>query len=98
MENIIKTAIENKQLLRFVYKNKIRLVEPYTFGESSSGKDTLSAFQIEGGSDASSDLCWRQFPLRDIKDLSLMDSHFENIREDYHPNNARMNFIYWTVQ
>ena len=97
MENIIKTAIENKQLLSFVYKNKNRIVEPYTFGESNSGKDTLSAFQIECENDSSGDLTWRQFALREIKDLKLMDTKFEEIREDYHPDNARMNFIYWSV-
>jgi predicted DNA-binding transcriptional regulator YafY len=97
MEDIIKTAIENKQLLSFIYKNKNRVVEPYTFGESNTGKDTLSAFQIEGGSDAYADMCWRQFPLRQIKDLKLLDTKFEEIRADYDPDNARMSFIYWTV-
>lgn len=97
MEGIIKTAIENRQLLSFEYKNKNRIVEPYTFGESSSGKDTLSAFQIEGGSDDSANFVWRQFSIRQIKNLKLMDTKFEDIREDYHPDNANMNLIYWTV-
>ncbi len=97
MEYIIKTAIENRQLLSFVYKDKKRLVEPYTFGESAKGKDTLSAFQLEDGGDGTANLCWRQFPLRDIKKLILLDTKFEEIREDYHPDNARMNFIYCTV-
>ena len=97
MEFIIKSAIENKQLLSFTYKDKNRLVEPYTFGQSKQGKDTLSAFQIEGGSDASADMCWRQFPMREMKNLKLLDDKFENVREDYDPENARMSFIYWTV-
>lgn len=97
MEGIIKTAIENRQLLSFEYKKKNRLVEPYTFGESSSGKDTLSAFQIDGGSETSADLVWRQFAIRQIKDLKLLDTKFENNRDDYHPDNANMNLIYWTV-
>jgi len=97
MEFIIKQAIENKQLLRFVYKDKRRLVEPYTFGQSKQGKDTLSAFQIESGSDISQDLCWRQFPLREINKLELLDEKFETIRKDYHPDNAKMSFVYWTV-
>ena len=97
MEFIIKQAIENKQLLSFSYQNKNRIVEPYTFGQSKQGKDTLSAFQIKGGSDDSQDLCWRQFSLREIKNLKLLDDKFENIREDYDPKNARMSFVYWTV-
>jgi len=97
MEYIIKTAIENRQLLSFVFKDKKRLVEPYTFGESAKGKDTLSTFQLEDGADGTANLCWRQFPLREIKNLKLLDTKFEEIREDYHPDNARMNFIYCTV-
>ena len=97
MELLIKSAIENKQLLSFTYKDKKRLVEPYTFGQSKQGKDTLSAFQIEGGSDGEGDMCWRQFALREMKNLTLLDDTFENTREDYHPDNAKMSFIYWTV-
>ena len=97
MEQIIKTAIENKQLLSFTYKDKNRLVEPYTFGQSKQGKDTLSAFQIEGGSDETADMCWRQFPLREMKNLKLLDDTFENVREDYDPDNARLSFVYWTI-
>ena len=97
MEFIIKSAIENKQLLSFTYKDKNRLVEPYTFGQSKQGKDTLSAFQIEGGADGEGDMCWRQFPLREMKNLKLLDEKFENVREDYNPENARLSFIYWTV-
>ena len=97
MEFIIKSAIENKQLLSFTYKDKKRLVEPYTFGQSKQGKDTLSAFQIDGGTTASGQECWRQFPLREMKNLTLLEETFENTREDYHVDNATMNFIYWTV-
>jgi len=97
MELLIKTAIENKQLLSFTYKDKKRLVEPYTFGQSKQGKDTLSAFQIDGGTTASGQECWRQFPLREMKNLKILDDTFENTREDYHVDNAKMNFIYWTV-
>ena len=97
MELIIKTAIENKQLLSFEYKGKQRVVEPYTFGESNTRKDTLSAFQIDGGTTASGQECWRQFPIRQIKNLKLLDEKFENVREDYDPENARLSFVYWTV-
>jgi predicted DNA-binding transcriptional regulator YafY len=97
MEQIIKTAIENKQLLSFGYHDKLRIVEPYTFGQCLKGKDTLSAFQIEGGSDPTANFCWRQYALREIKNLKLLDDKFEELREGYHPDNARMMFIYWTV-
>lgn len=97
MENIIKEAIENKQLLEFVYNDKRRVVEPYTFGCSHKGDDTLSAFQIEGGSNSSKDLGWRQFIIENIESLVLLDTKFEDIREGYNPNDSRMSEIYITI-
>ena len=74
MENIIREAIANKQLLKFVYNDKKRVVEPYTFGCSHKGDDTLSAFQIEGGSNSSKDLGWRQFIIENIDNLVLLEN------------------------
>jgi predicted DNA-binding transcriptional regulator YafY len=97
MENIIREAIANKQLLKFVYNDKKRVVEPYTFGCSHKGDDTLSAFQIEGGSNSSKDLGWRQFIIENIEKLVLLDSKFDDIREGYNPNDSRMSQIYMAI-
>lgn len=97
MKNIIKKAIANKQLLEFFYNGKIRIVEPYTFGCSHKGDDTLSAFQIEGGSNSSKDLGWRQFIIENIESLVLLDSNFNSIRDGYNPNDSRMSEIYITI-
>ena len=97
MENIIREAIANKQLLKFVYNDKKRVVEPYTFGCSHKGDDTLSAFQIEGGSNSSKDLGWRQFIIENIEKLVLLDSKFVDIREGYNPNDSRMSQIYMAI-
>ncbi|MDY0051526.1 MAG: hypothetical protein RBR65_03205 [Aliarcobacter sp.] len=97
MENIIREAIANKQLLKFVYNDKKRVVEPYTFGCSHKGDDTLSAFQIEGGSNSSKDLGWRQFIIENIDNLVLLDSKFDSIRDGYNPNDSRMSEIYITI-
>ncbi len=98
MEKIIIEAIKNKQLLKFVYNHKHRVVEPYTFSESTKGNDTLSAYQIDGGSNSSNDLGWRQFIIDDIENLTLLDSKFEILREGYNPEDSRMNHIYLTIQ
>ena len=97
MEIIITEAIKNKQLLKFTYNNKVRVVEPYTFGESTKGNDTLSAYQVDGGSNSSKDLGWRQFIIDDIEHLNLLDDKFEILREGYNPNDSRMSHIYITV-
>lgn len=97
MERMITKAIKNKQLLEFAYNKKVRVVEPYTFGVSTKGNDTLSAYQIDGGSTSSKDLGWRQFSIDAIQNLILLDKKFEMIREDYTPNDSRMSHIYSTV-
>lgn len=97
MERLITEAIKNKYLLEFTYNNKLRVVEPYTFGESTKGNDTLSAYQVDGGSNSSKDLGWRQFIIDDIKNLTLSDEKFEIIRNGYNPNDSRMSHIYITV-
>ncbi len=97
MENIIREAIANKQLLEFVYNDKRRVVEPYTFGCSHRGDYTLSAFQIEGGSNSSRDLGWRQFILENIESLVILETSFNDIRDGYNPNDSRMSEIYITI-
>ena len=72
-------------------------LEPYTFGCSHKGDDTLSAFQIEGGSNSSKDLGWRQFIIENIDNLVLLDSKFDSIRDGYNPNDSRMSEIYITI-
>jgi predicted DNA-binding transcriptional regulator YafY len=97
MENIIKKAIQNKHLLEFMYKDELRVVEPYTFGVSKKGNDILSAYQIDGSSSSSSDLGWRLFTLDKIDDIKLSDNCFDVVRSEYNPDDSRMSQIYFTV-
>ena len=97
MERMIIEAIENCKLIEFNYKDKVRIVEPYTFGVSSTGKDVLSAFQVEGGSSSSDDLGWRLFSIGKINNLRVSDISFQAIRDGYNPNDSRMQEIYITA-
>ena len=97
MENIIREAIANKQLLKFVYNDKKRVVEPYTFGCSHKGDDTLSAFQIEGGSNSFATPIIIEIMIENIDNLVLLDSKFDSIRDGYNPNDSRMSEIYITI-
>lgn len=94
MQNIIKDAILNQSLIEFLYKDELRVVEPYTFGMNTRGNDVLSAYQIEGGSSSSEDLGWRLFSLNKINNLKLLDTKFSEIRSEYNPNDSRMQHIY----
>jgi len=97
MESMITEAIENRKQIEFDYKDEVRIVEPYTLGVSSTGKDVLSAFQVEGGSTSSNDLGWRLFSIEKIDNLRVSDISFLSIRDGYNPNDSRMQKIYVTV-
>ncbi|RLA72577.1 MAG: hypothetical protein DRG78_23685 [Epsilonproteobacteria bacterium] len=97
MNEMIIEAIKNKQLLAFIYNDKNRIVEPYTLGVSTKGNDTLSAYQIDGGSNSSKDLSWRQFIVPDIEQLKILDKSFEIIRDGYNPNSDKFDPVYATV-
>jgi predicted DNA-binding transcriptional regulator YafY len=97
MEELISKAIENKSLLEFIYGDKLRVVEPYTFGVSTKGNDTLSAFQIEGGSNSSNQLGWRLYSIDEIENLKVLDATFEPNRNGYNPSDSRMIKIYITA-
>lgn len=43
MLEIVKQAIENRNLLEFTYQKQLRIVEPYTYGANSKGNELLSA-------------------------------------------------------
>lgn len=94
MENVIKSAIQNKQLLEFMYKDEIRIVEPYTFGVSRKGNDVLSAYQIDGESTSSDELGWRLFTLEKMNDLKALESKFTQVRSEYNSEDSRMSHIY----
>lgn len=97
MERIITEAIENYKLIEFNYKDEIRVVEPYTFGVSSTGKDVLSAYQVEGGSTSSDDLGWRLFSIGKIENIKISDTSFQPTRDGYNPDDSRMKNIYVTA-
>lgn len=97
MENIIREAIANKQLLEFIYKDELRIVEPYTFGVTTKGNDVLSGYQIDGESTSSNELGWRLFTLDKIDNLNLLEDDFSGDRDEYNPNDSRMSHIYCTL-
>ncbi len=48
MKQTIIDAIKGRNLLEFSYDGHQRVVEPHTFGVSTKGNDSLSAYQVEG--------------------------------------------------
>src|SRR5882724_124025 len=49
VDQLLRTAIEQKRLIQFVYRNKERIVEPHDYG-IHNGRAKLLAYQVGGAS------------------------------------------------
>jgi len=95
MKNKICAAIENKNLLEFNYKERIRIVEPHTLGINLKDNEVLSAYQIDGESDSIEIPDWGLFTISKISDLKILDSTFDNPRfsEGFKRDSTKMKTI-----
>ena len=72
---LILTAIHERRLLRFIYLDKIRIVEPHDYG-NQKGSVYLFAYQIAGESGSSPLPDWRKFAVLRMSSLELLDETF----------------------
>ena len=79
VHDLILTAIHNKQLLRFQYKDQPRIVEPQDYG-IQKGIVHLFTYQIGGVSTSGSLPDWRKFVVKKISQLELLDKKFAGNR------------------
>ncbi|MDW5549924.1 WYL domain-containing protein [Methanosarcina sp.] len=93
---IIKQAITNRNIIRFYYDDKQRIVEPYLIGNTSTGKQSLRAYQI-GGYSNSKIPAWKIFTVMNMYDVVLTDDSFSR-RPDYNPNDRGMMSILYRVE
>ena len=95
MRNKICSTIENKNLLEFSYKDKIRMVETHTLGINLKDNEILSADQIGGESDSIEIPDEGLFNISKISNLKILDDVFENprIAEGFKRNSAKMKAI-----
>ena len=84
----IKQAITNKKIIEFFYDGKQRIVEPYLIGNTTTGKQSLRAYQI-GGNSNSKIPSWKMFTIVKISNVKVTDDAFSK-RSDYKPNDKGM--------
>lgn len=87
--NVIDQAIREKRRLRFVYHEKVRVVEPQCHGIGHRGTELLRAHQIEGGTQAEP-----LFDVSQISDLKLLDERFGKPGPNYKRNDSAMREIF----
>lgn len=82
-------AISSRHLLELEYNGQRRLIEPYSHGFSSDGREMLVGFQRAGGSDSGQIEGWKAMAVERIKGLAMVDVSFIPAREDYRAGSSK---------
>lgn len=94
MKQKIIDAINNRNLLAFMYNGHYRIAEPHTFGVSGKGNNSLSAYQVHGSSDKGIVPDWKLFTIEKISGLEILEEVFSGTRPGYRRRDSRMVRIY----
>ncbi|HZS56169.1 MAG TPA: hypothetical protein VFA65_17330 [Bryobacteraceae bacterium] len=79
MDRCLREAIEQRHLLKLVYQNKIRIVEPHDYG-IHNGSAKLLGYQI-GGASSGRLPNWRWMEVDGITDFQILDQTFAGGRQ-----------------
>lgn len=77
--NLLLTAIYERRLLRFAYKNQIRIAEPQDYG-LQKGVVHLFTYQVGGHSSSGALPDWRKFAVQNISQLEMLEQTFPGSR------------------
>ena len=86
----IISAIRERKVISILYKGHERVVEPHLVGRKTSGNVALSAWQIRGFSESNSQPPWRNYLIKDIREVKVLDEDFNGPRPGYNPNDSTM--------
>jgi hypothetical protein len=97
MEQLIRTAIADKQLLEFTYHGLRRVAEPHVYG-TVRGKYQLLTYQV-GGQSSSGDLPnWRRVDVSGVSDLRLLEERFPGPRPSPSERQSRFDTVLAMVE
>lgn len=94
MDTTIIGAIQDRNVLSFNYKGTVREVEPHTYGVNTAGHETLSCFQVAGGSKTGAPTDWKTFLISEMSGLSITSRGFSGPRPDFVRNAKTFSRIY----
>jgi len=95
-ETLICQAIHERHRVEFAYCDRLRIVEPYSYGIDAGGAPVLRAFQIAGESDSGVP-AWKLFRVREMTDLRVLDEIFDEPHSGYMRNDPSMSKIYCEI-
>lgn len=93
MQDAVCRAIQNRQVIKFLYDGAWRTVEPHQLGLDHDGDLTLSAWQLSGGSGVD----WRDFHIANVSGLTTAGQNFSGPRPGYNPHNSKMSRVLCSV-
>jgi predicted DNA-binding transcriptional regulator YafY len=95
-DRTILAAIKNKEVLRFKYNGKERIVEPQTYGISIAGREVLRAHQI-GRSGSGPLRMAKLFDLEKISNLRKAGTVFGAALRAHNPKDSAMVEVFATL-
>jgi len=97
IHELILTAIQQKRLLRFLYHEKIRIVEPQDYGVQRSAVH-LFTYQFAGESGSGSLPDWRKFAVRNMSNVELLSKGFPGRREAPEQKHQQWDMLFARVE
>lgn len=94
MNQAIINAIQNREQLTFSYDGFQRVVEPHTYGTTTTGKETLRAYQVQGGHASGHNEPWHLFTVAKMIGLRSTGVSFSGARPGYKRQDTAMQRIY----
>lgn len=79
----IAAAIQDRNLLSFMYDGFSRTVEPHTYGLDTKGHMAHRAYQVGGGSDSREYVGWKLFHVHEMLGISVLPQIFVDPRPGY---------------
>lgn len=89
-QRVLISAIKKREVLRFIYGGKIRIVEPQTYGISTTGHEVLRAFQTGGRSHSGQMKMAKLFDVSKILELEKTGQHFLEALPSHNPQDSAM--------
>lgn len=96
LNQVLTRAIRTKHLLRFLYKNRERIVEPHDYG-IQHGVARLLSWQV-GGQSSGRLPGWRWFDVSDMQDIEMLDKRFAGNRDFPSGKHRRWDEIFIRVE
>lgn len=90
----ITSAIQNLQLLSFIYDGYLRVAEPHTYGIDKKGHEAIRAYQVRGGSESGEYVGWKIFHVDQMRGVTALPEHFSGARPKYKRNDSAFSTIH----